>query len=262
MGQGEPSFSAGVGSALEQLLLRVVPGLAGAWRGAAPGDIERLESIAGRPLPPLYRWFLEHLGGSMGPMAYPTLDFSASGILASYTSGRMQAHPRYLLLAYDDDDVTPAHYFYDLDRPARDDALVLRMLTPLDEPHEQLEQFETLREMLAWGELWAQRVERAPQRLRGSLRAGGADLHGRLGPALRQLGFDTPIETGAFCGLYERADAVVVCSSAPDAEPGVQSFNLGGMDAGQLARISSAIADAGVEVTPSAWLPPLPTSAE
>lgn len=79
---------------------------------------------------------------------------------------------------------------------------------------------------------------------------------------MRQLGFDTPIETGAFCGLYERADAVVVCSSAPDAEPGVQSFNLGGMDAGQLARISSAIADAGVEVTPSAWLPPLPTSAE
>lgn len=262
MGHSVPPSSAGVGSALEHLLLRVVPGLATAWQGAAPADIDRLESIAGRPLPTLYRWFLEHLGASMGPMAYPTLDFSASVIVASYASGRMQPHPRYLLIAYDDDDITPAHYFYDLARPARDDALVLRMLTPLDEPHEQLEQFETLREMLAWGELWSQRVEHAPQRLDGSLRAPDADLHGRLGPALRRLGFDTPVDTGMFCGLYERADAVLVCSCPPDAEPGVQSFHLGGADAGQLARISSAIADAAVEVTPSAWLPPLPTSAE
>jgi hypothetical protein len=254
--------SSGAGGALEQLLLRVVPGLATAWKGAAPADIDRLETLAGRPLPALYRWFLEHLGSSMGPMSYPTLDFSAAGILSRYAAGHIERHPRYLLIAYDDDDVTPAHYFYDLDRPARQDALVLRMLTPRDEPHDQLEQFETLREMLAWGELWAQRVEHAPQRLRGSLRAPSADLHHRLSPALRALGFDTPVETGGFCGLYERADAVLVCSSAPDAERGEQSFNLGGSDAGQLARISSAIADAGVEVTPTVWLPPLPTSAE
>ena len=259
----EPSApSSKAGTTLEQLLLRIVPGLASAWRGAAAADIERLEAIAGRALPPLYRWFQERLGGSMGPMAYPTLDFSASAIISLYSSGRMQPHPRYLLIAYDDDDVTPAHYFYDLDRPARDDALVLRMLTPLDEPHEQLEQFETLREMLAWGELWTQRVEHAAQGLRGSLRAPDADLHGRLGSALRPLGFDTPVETGPFCGLYEGPGAVLVCSSAPDAEAGVQAFNLGGTDAGQLARISSAIADAGIEVTPAAWVPPLPTSAE
>jgi hypothetical protein len=253
--------SSGAGAALEHLLLRIVPGLGAAWRGAAPADIDRLESVAGRPLPALYRWFLERMGASMGPMSYPTLDFSVSGILRLYASGRLQPHARYLLIAYDDDDITPAHYFYDLDRPARDDALVLRMLTPQDETHEQLEQFETLREMLAWGELWTQRVEHAPQRLRGSLRAPDADLHGRLGPALRQLGFDTPIETGHFCGLYERPDAVLACSSAPDAEPGLQSFHLGGVDAGQLARISSAIADADLELTPQAWLPPLPTSA-
>ena len=98
-------------------------------------------------------------------------------------------------------------------------ALVLRMLTPSDEPYEQLEQFETLREMLAWGELWTQRVEHAPQQLRGSLRAPDADLHGRLGTALRALGFDTPVETGAFCGLYERADAVLICSSTDTHAP-------------------------------------------
>lgn len=260
MAHAEPTVSE-TSRALEQLLLRVVPGLGAAWQGAASGDIERLEGIAGRALPPLYRWFLVRMGAAMGPMAYPALDFSASRILTLYASGQVQPHPRYLLIAYDDDEVTPAHYFYDLDRQARDDALVLRMLTPLDAPHEQLEQFETLREMLAWGELWANRVEAAQQRLRGSLRASDGALHERLGRALQGLGFETPVETGAYCGLYERGDAVLVCSGPPDAEPGVQSFSLGGTDRGQLARITSAIADAALEITPTAWLPPLPTSA-
>lgn len=249
-------------TALEQLLLRVVPGLAAGWHGASDTDIERIEAIAGRPLPAVYRWFLAHLGVSMGPMRYPTLDFSASGILSVYQSGRMEPHPRFLLIGYEHDEVTPLHYFYDLDRPARGDALVLRMLTPRDESHEQLEQFETLREMLAWGELWTHRVEPAPQLCRGNLRAPDADLHGRVAPVLGRLGFDTPIETGPFCGLYEAADAALVCSGAPDAEPGTQSFNLGGADAGQLARILSALAnEAALEVTPSAWQPPLPTVA-
>lgn len=249
-------------AALEALLLRIVPGLEAGWRGATEHEIERVEALAGRPLPALYRWFLARMGRSMGPMRYPTVDFSAAGVIAVYTSGRIETHPRFLLIGYDDDELTPAHYFYDLDRPARADALVLRMLTPHDEPHEQLEQFETLREMLAWGELWTHRVEHAPQLCRGSLRAPDADLHGRVAPVLGRLGFDTPIETGPFCGLYEAADAALVCSGAPDAEPGTQSFNLGGADAGQLARILSALAnEAALEVTPSAWQPPLPTVA-
>ena len=259
MGESE---GAPVESALEQLLLRVVPGLATAWRGASASEIERLQAIAGQPLPALYRWFLERMGASMGPMRYPTLDFSASGILSVYGSGRIQPHPRFLLIGYEHEEDAPLHYFYDLERPARGDALVLRMLTPQDERHEQLEQFETLREMLAWGELWAHRVEHAAQQCRGALHAPGGDLQGRLAALLGPLGFHAPVETGAFCGLYERADVVLLCSGPPDGEPNTQPFSLGGADTGRLALVLSSIAgDGSIEVTPSAWLPPLPTNA-
>src|SRR5690606_5414034 len=111
----------------------------------------------------------------------------------------------------------------DLERPARGDALVVRMLTPHDETHEQ---FETLREMLAWGELWSQRVACAAQRCRGTLRSEGPLLE-RLEPLMRGLAFGVPIETGVFCGLYERGDAALVCTGTPNEAAGAQAFNLG-----------------------------------
>jgi hypothetical protein len=247
---------AAVEPALEGLLLRIVPNLAAGWQGASANEVAALEAIAHRPLPDFYRWFLERMGKSMGPMRYPTVDFSAQGVLEAYAMGSIERDDRYLLIGYERDELTPLHYFYDLDRPARGDALVVRMLTPRDETHEQ---FETLREMLAWGELWAARVEKAAQSCRGSLRAVSGDPYAALEPILRRLGFDTPIATGAFCGLYERADATLIGSGAPSDAPGTQSFALGGTDAATLGQLLSAIADdSTVEITLSGWNPPLP----
>lgn len=246
-----------VASALEALLVRVVPGLEAEWQGAEADDVARLEAIAGRPLPPVYAWFLSRMGQSMGPMGYPTIDFSARGVLSAYSAQRIERHPRFLLIGYEHDEVSPLHYFYDLDRPAREDALVVRMLTPRDESHEQ---FETLGEMLAWGELYGQRVAKAPQQCRGTLRAPGHDLQGPLQSVLRGLGFATPIETGAFCSLFERGDATLVGSGNPDDAPGTQSFSLGGRDAGALGQILSVVANgSGLDVTLSGWDPPLPS---
>jgi hypothetical protein len=242
--------------ALERLLLRIVPGLAAEWQGASDAEVARLESLAGRPLPAFYRWFLERLGKSMGPMIYPGVDFSAQGVIDIYAAGRIAPDPRFLLIGYDHDDVSPLHYFYDLDAALRGDALVVRMLTPKDESHEQ---FETLREMLAWGELYAQRVAAAPQQCRGVLRFTGASLGVTLEPALAELGFEAPLETGRFCGLFERQDAALVASGTPGDPPGRQSFALGGHDAASLAQVLSTLATrADVEIDIAAWAPPLP----
>jgi hypothetical protein len=240
---------------LEKLLLRTVPGLSQEWQGAPESEVDRLEAIAGRPLPPFYRWFHSRMGRSMGPMSYPTVDFSAQGLLSAYETQQMEPHPRYLLIGYERDELTPLHYFYDLDHPARADALVVRMLTPKDESHEQ---FETFREMLAWGELWAQRVEQAPQHCRGTLR-GGADLQARLAPVMQRLGFEVAIETGPLCGLYEREDAALICTGTPNDTSGTQAFGLGGHTAPALAQILSEVtADSSVQLNLSAWVPPLP----
>ncbi len=241
--------------ALESLLLRIVPDLESGWQGASEREAAELERIAGRPLPAFYRWFLSRMGQSMGPMAYPTVDFSAPGVLSAYRAGQVEPHARFLLIGHEGDELMPLHYFYDLDAPARGDALVVRMLTPRDECHEQ---FETFREMLAWGELWSQRVEGTPQHCRGQLLDAGGALQIQLGACLERLGFRSPIETGPFCGLYERSDATLVCSGTPNDAPQAQSFGLGGHDAGVLAQVLGALSnEPSLSLTLSAWSPPL-----
>jgi hypothetical protein len=241
--------------ALEALLLRIVPDLAREWQGA-PHHINELEALAGQPLPRFYHWFLARLGNDMGPMRYPTVDFSAAGVLAAYAAGAIERHPRFLLIGYERDELSPLHYFYDLDRPARGDAFVVRMLTPHDESHAQ---FETFREMLGWGELWAQRIQNAPQRCSGSLRVPSGSPYPALTPLLGQLGFEAPIETGDFCGLYERGDATFICSGTPGEPPHTQAFHLGGRDAATLGQILHAIAsEPKLGVLLSGWTPPLP----
>lgn len=243
-------------AALERLLLRIVPGLPQGWRGASDAEIARLETIAGRPLPGCYRWFLSRMGQSMGAMAYPTVDFSAQAVLNAYERGAIEPDRRFLLIGHEHDELMPLHYFYDLDSPARDDALVVRMLSPRDESHEQ---FETLREMLAWGELWAQRVERAPQHCRGRLRCEAGALLGELAPRLHGLGFEAPIATGEHCGLFEREDATLLCTGSPDEAPSSQTFCLGGRSASALGQLLGDITRAAaLELTLSAWSPPLP----
>jgi len=255
MDTAKPGLGLPSETSLETLLNRLVPGSTGQWQGATGSEIERIEAIAGRPLPPFYRWFLSRMGRSMGPISYPTVDFSAHGVLSALTSGQMAAHPRYLLIGYEQDELMPLHYFYDLDQPIRGDALVVRMITPRDESHEQ---FETFREMLAWGELWSQRIERAPQQCAGTLRAS-VEVQARLEPMMRRLGFEVPIETGSYCGLYEREDAALICTGTPNDPPVSQTFGLGGRDAVTLAQILSEVAsELTVEIKPSAWKPPLP----
>jgi hypothetical protein len=241
---------------LEALLLRIVPRLAAGWQGASAREVAELEAIAGRTLPEFYRWFLARMGTSMGPMHYPTVDFSAQGVLEAYATRAIEPSTRYLLIGYEREELTPLHYFYDLDRPARGDALVVRMITPRDETHEQ---FETFREMLAWGELWSARVEQAAQRCRGTLRDVGGDPYRQLGPLLQRLGFSAPIDTGAFCGLYERSDATLISSGTPSDPTAAQTFALGGGDAATIGRLLSAISnESTVEITLSGWSPPLP----
>ncbi len=245
-------------TALEKLLLRIVPRLSQEWEGAPASEIAQIESIAGRPLPELYVWFLSHLGRSMGGMQYPTIDFSARAILSAYAARQIEPHPRFLLIGHEHDEVSPLHYFYDLESPARADALVVRMLTPKDESHEQ---FETFREMLAWGELWSRRVEGAPQQCQGRLHCPGGALHAELWPVLSRLGFEAPIETGAFCGLYERSDAALICTGTPNEASDSQAFGLGGLDAGTLGKLLSTLAtESSIDIRLSTWSPPLPSA--
>ncbi len=253
-----PAQAQEVEAAMEAFLLRVVPGLADQWKGAMPDAIARIEQIAGRPLPPFYRWFLSRMGKSMGALAYPTLDFSAQRVLDCYDEGWVERHPRLLLIAHDSHGMMPRPHFYDLDAPARGDALVASKEEGADED-DLYEHFETLREMLAWSALSRFRLNKAPQICRGTFYGDHPNLLALIEPVMNRMDFTQPISTGPYCGLFERDDAAMLCMGTPKQDlDKVRSFKFSGTTAGVLRKVLGEIAAAtSLEIDVGEWVPAL-----
>jgi hypothetical protein len=242
---------------LAGLALRTLPAQRQTWVGASAGQLAALEEIAGRPLPPFYRWFQQTMGGSMGPLAYQTLDFSAAKILACHEEGLVSRDPRYLLIAHESDALDGTHLFYDLDAPARGDALVVSRAADEDAVSVR---WETLREMLAWGVLLHHGVRKQPRRCEGDLSVDAPELVETLDPLMARLGFVQPLATGRFCRLYEHpAGTPMVLSRTPGESASRRLFfELGGPDTNALRNILGAIAtQSPVRVDIRAWVPPL-----
>src|SRR5947208_3659663 len=110
----------------EELLLRLVPDVANQWIGASPDEIERLEALAGRPLPTFYRWFLTRMGTSAGPLDFRSLDLSAATVLSCYADGLVKRDTRLFMIGFETDDVMPLHMFYDFNFSSSEDARITR----------------------------------------------------------------------------------------------------------------------------------------
>lgn len=240
--------------ALEGYLLRIVPGLAGAWRGCSDEQIGRIEAIVGDPLPRFYRWFLRTMGASMGPAGYALVDFTADRVLECHARGLARVPGRCLLIGHDRDRVLPLHFFYDLERGARDDARIVRMGL---HGESRTDTFETFREMLAWNNTGQFRVDTRAYSCEGFLEHSDGDVFGRLGPVLARLGLTAPIATGPACGVYDSDGASMLCTVSPDTVPSTfQTFRLGADDEGTLRTILGRIADeSALDVEVETWSP-------
>jgi hypothetical protein len=242
---------------LAKLLLRLDPDVARQWRGASAAQIEAIERIAGRPLPAFYRWFLERMGEDMGSMAYDLVDFSAETILSVYDSGDITPDGRHLLIGYNLDEVMPAHIFYNLDRPARDDCMVGQ--TEIDEFGLQ-PTFETFREMLGWAKFTNRLVCRLPQVCTGVVSVSDGPVRPHVAAVMTELGFADLLPSGPFCALYERGDIAMSFSGSPDKAPRLWVFDLGGPNEGDLRRVLGSLAVAtSLEVKITEWKPPIET---
>ena len=238
-----------VDAQMQALVARLPPGTDAAWKGAAPEHIAEIERIAGGDLPDFYRWFLATMGDTVDS---PREDFRAATVIAAHREGLVQAHSRFLLIGRNPDPVMPRLFFYDRDAACRDDARLVSR--PESGPPWETEA-ETLREHLAWGLVLIHRVATRPQRWQGSLASDTGAVFEHLDPVMRRLGFTAPIDTGSFCGVYERDDAAMTCMSAVKHDNlGRSFFRLGGPDADTLRSILDAIAGSTpleVEITGS-----------
>jgi hypothetical protein len=242
---------------IESLLRRLAPGFDTQCVGAAPDAIDRIEGTAGRPLPEFYRWFLSRMGDNMGPLAYGTLDFSASTILSCYEQRIVLPNPRLVLIAFENDEIDPKHLFYDLEHPERNDARVVKRYAAGGELSKQ---FETLREMIAWGQFLRYGLSQFAQCCRGIFTDERADVLAHLDPVMARLGFSIPVTMGPFCRIYEGPEMALISSAEPSDRPvKYHYFRVGGANAGAIRKLFGAIAtETSIEVTESEWKPSLP----
>ena len=119
--------------------------------------------------------------------------------------------------------------------------------------------FETLREKLAYALIRKYRVDRMAQRCSGDFSDTKDNVFAQLDPVMKRLNFWRPIQTGKFCGLYERDDAAMSCLNMLELADGrSQFFNLGGSDAATLRTILGEIATTTtLEVSVEEWRPRL-----
>jgi hypothetical protein len=244
-------------SELEVWLRRMVPGCEDHWIGASSAEIETIEFHAGRPLPHFYKWFLATMGRDMGPLGVPGRDMSVSTILSVYKQGFTPYDPNLFLIEVDSDEVMPSYIFYDFSRPARDDALVCSCAP---EGGFRYDEFETLRERLAWGTFIRFRDRGCTAKVAGTFVDSSCSLLENLDPILKSLRFSKVIRSGVFCGIYDRNDAGLRCSVPPGREQKpYMFFDLVGNDQAILRTVlGTIVTETSLEVEIEKWDPPLP----
>ena len=240
---------------VEALYRSLVPDFEAQVSGASEAEIGSLEELAGRPLPRFYRWFLLRMGHYMGPFEYPTIDFTAPAVLASYSERLVLPSPRFLMVGRESDEMMPLHVFYDLDCPARDDARVTKSHALGGGFHHQ---FETLREMFTWGNFMALHVETLAQRCVGSFYDPEGDVLARLNPVMHSLGFENPVPTGSHCALFRGEGAGMVTRAAPGRPPEIHTFRFGAANPARLRKILGMIGhETNLQVECGEWFPRL-----
>ncbi|NVB38891.1 SMI1/KNR4 family protein [Pseudenhygromyxa sp. WMMC2535] len=223
---------------LETLLCSLVSGADQSWQGASPEDLAQLEQVSGAKLPAAYRAFLARMGRDLGTSRFSSLDFSIAKIISCYEQGVVQPDERFLLIGWEEDDEMMPHVFYDLSRPIRQDALVINR--DLDGSSNSPE-FETFREFVAWSAIYTLGILEQPCHCMGSL-TNEKDVREHLDPAMAAMGFNSPIETGPYCGLYREQRAWLTTLAPIEIGPTHHGFMLGGPSEAELRAILGRIA--------------------
>jgi len=237
---------------MDAFVRRLVPGIEHSWKGASAEDIEDLEDQVDLELPRFYRWFLSTMGADAGPLNHLMEHFFARTILAGYRMGDFDHRSPLLMIARFYDPMMSTHYYYDLSRPVRNDAFVIR-----GRPRDGVVMAETLREYLGSFILELTRVDPASQRCGGVFRYAGT-LKPVLDEILVDLGFQCPLETGLYCGVYERSDMAMTCSvQVKPGTLGLLVFRIGGSNSAAIRSVLGTITtEADIEISGSSGIHP------
>lgn len=240
----------------EAWLRRLVPAFEREIEGASAEEIRQLEALAPKPLPAFYRWFLARMGRRLGSLGYPRLDFSIDTVLNCYRSGVFERSPRYLMIAYHDDDLLAQHIAYDFEFASERDARAVS-----SDGSNTYHSYASFREHFSIHVLRKFVIWRNAHLVRAVLTDEiTEDVPSLLDPVMQALGFASPFETSQYCRLYQRGAAALICDADIDELGlGCMSITLGAPSEGELRSILGHIrVSAEVEISDEDWNPPRP----
>ena len=225
---------------MEALLHRLYPRLDDEVEGATSSEIDKIREIVGHELPRFYEWFLARMGRNMGPLASPYIDYSAARVLWCYQQGLAEPDPDDLLIGYDvTGDPMDLHIFYDFRRPCREDAMIAKGEPDAGPVYPE---FETFREQIGWGKTMAHVVMKSPSYCKGIVRSlTSINAVDQLKKLMNTHGFEEPLSTGSYCGIFMRADMTMTCSRDIVFPTDMAAFQLGGKSEAWLRRFLGEI---------------------
>jgi hypothetical protein len=210
---------------IEEFLHKLIPDLDSKWEGATEFEINKIEEIAGRPLPMFYKWFLLRMGQNMGPLAHPKTDFSASKVIEFYEKENPVTDPVTLLIGYDSNP-TPLHTVYLLDKQIRDDATIALMNF---DDFEIYDPWETFHSYFIWSSFFCHRILKSTVACKGVICLQSTEIKKTLSPLLLTIGLTIPIDTGNYCALFESHEVSLLLSSGMGTNEFIMFF-LAGQD--------------------------------
>lgn len=242
--------------AMEAFLLKHVPKLADEWKGASTDQLEELKELVGRPLPAFYEWFLSKMGRSGGAVSGKKRDLSITSMLSAYRQRVVVPDDRHLMIGSESDDIMPMQIFYDLERQVRQDAMVV---TRPAGGAGFADGYETLGEMLAVAVFWRHRLPRCAQICDGVFTHDSQAVLPLVDSVFDGLGFERPLVTGTYCGIFERDDAAMACRATPADEHNNRIyFTLGAPSGPAIRSLLGVIAsETDLEVEIQSWTPTL-----
>lgn len=241
---------------LELLLERYVPDMASRWSRASDADIAALETLAGGPLPDCYLWMLQRLGRGWSDIAYGSLDLSARTVVQAHARELFPPHEGRLGIGIDTDPWQPQLRYLDLEAAADGDAPVL-VADPDD--GELSVEYETLRAFIGVAAFNGHRLRPMPVKLEGVfLGSDGSAVLDELEPLVEDLGFRSPLATGAYCTIYDDGEVALssYCKPSPQHRFDVLPFRLGADTEAALRKLLGIITTSTDLVTHDlVWMP-------
>lgn len=227
---------------IEDFLISLTPKSTTLFNKESTDDIFHLEEILGYELPVFYHWFLVRIDETLLNQIFPYHNFNTQAIINYHKQEKAKSAYNHVCIGFhvidrtNKIDLEPG-VFYNLDKQTTDDAVVNENFDLYDF------NYPTLQDMLVFNTILRLKIYRMDVQCSGSIISNDDNTIIYLDSIMYSLGFiiNTHTQNSDFNRIYERYDAVILCSKKNREYENNRMFELGCNDTQTVEKIKQAI---------------------